>query len=96
MKTESEKLLDKTLRKKVKAIGGQYIKLDTTFHAGLPDRMCLLPGAIVVFIEVKTTGKKPTRIQRIAHRMLRTLDFRVEVIDNKLAIEKFIEDAKQR
>ena len=58
---------------------------------GLPDRMCLFPGHKIVFVELKTTGRKPKRIQAYMHNKLRALGFRVEVIDSVEGVEQFID-----
>lgn len=77
----SEKYLDDKLRAKIKNLGGLYIKLMSFLMGGLPDRLCLLPGARVLFVEIKTTGKELSKIQRIVHRKLISLGFTVLVID---------------
>lgn len=87
---ESEKLLERKLRDSVKAAGGWCIKLITMHITGLPDRLCLLPGAKVVFAEVKGTGKKPTKIQEHVHGKLRKLGFTVMVIDSSVKIKELL------
>jgi hypothetical protein len=58
------------------------IKLLSTFVKGLPDRMVICRGGYVGFAEIKTTGKKPTKIQSYVHEKLRALGFTVFVIDD--------------
>lgn len=58
------------------------IKLLSTFVKGLPDRMVICRGGYVGFAEIKTTGKKPTKIQTYIHEKLRALGFTVFVIDD--------------
>lgn len=58
------------------------IKLLSTFVKGLPDRLILCRGGYVGFAEIKTTGKKPTKIQTFIHDKLRQLGFVVFVIDD--------------
>lgn len=91
-KIEGEKLLEAKLSNKVKALGGWTLKLLSTHITGLPDRLCLFPGGRVLFAEVKTTKKKPRKIQRYIHDKLRGLGFRVEVIDTSEQIENIIRD----
>lgn len=93
-KTESEKLIERKLVQKVNSVGGMCIKLLTYQLTGLPDRMCLFPGGRVAFVELKTTGKKPRKIQEVIHNKLRALGFRVEVIDTTEGIIDFINDYK--
>ena len=87
---DSEKDIERLLVKKVKANGGLCIKLISDYVNGLPDRMCLLPGGKIVFVELKSTGQKPRKIQEYMHSVLRGLDFRVEVIDTTAGVENFM------
>jgi len=86
---ESEKVLEKYLVSEVKSLGGWAVKLLSGLVTGLPDRLILLPGGVVAFVEVKTTGKKASKIQRI-----NALGFRVEVVDSKEGINNFINSYK--
>ena len=80
---ESEKRLERLLKNTVEnKMGGLCVKLLSDFMIGLPDRMCLLPGSRIFFIELKTTGKKPRKIQVHMHQVLRKLGFDVYVIDS--------------
>lgn len=87
---DSEKTIERKLVEAVKAHNGMCIKLLCDQLTGLPDRMCLFPDHIIVFVEVKSTGKKPRRSQVYIHNKLRTLGFRVEVIDTIEGINNFI------
>lgn len=92
MLIESEKLLDKKLKAAVERQGGLSIKLVTLHFTGLPDRLCLLPNGRLFFAEIKTTGKKPKKVQTVVHNRLKSLGFRVEVIDNSEQIHQIIND----
>lgn len=87
---ESEKVLERKLAKWVKDAGGESIKLKSDYHTGLPDRLNLLPNANIFFCEVKSTGQKPTAIQKVVHKMLRSLGFNVYVIDNSLELSEML------
>lgn len=80
-KTYSEKLLEKALVRKFKDMGGLSIKLLSNHCVGLPDRLCLYPDGRSLFVELKTTGKKPRKIQALMHDKLRSLGQKVIVID---------------
>lgn len=90
VKPQSEKVTDALLRKRIKALGGKYIKLGTQYQSALPDRVCLLSDGRTVFVEVKSEGEKPTPLQEITHRDFRALGHRVEVIDTAEKVELFI------
>lgn len=89
---DSEKVVERKLVELVKINGGICIKLLCDQLIGLPDRMCLFPSHKIVFVELKTTGQKPKRIQTYMHNKLRTLGFRVEVIDTVESVVNFIDD----
>lgn len=79
----SEKDLERTFSEKLNRTKKVWvIKLLSTFIKGLPDRMILCQGGFVGFAEIKTTGKKPTKIQTYIHEKLRALGFKVFVIDD--------------
>lgn len=92
---ESEKIIERKLVEQVKLNEGLCIKLLCDQFIGLPDRLCLLPNGKLVFVELKTTGKKPRRIQTVVHNKLRKLGFRVEVIDTTAKVIELIENMLQ-
>lgn len=92
MEITSEKVIERKLVELVKLNGGMCIKLLCDQLIGLPDRMCLFPGHKIVFVELKTTGQKPKRIQTYMHNKLRALGFRVEVIDTVESVINFVDD----
>ena len=92
---ESEKLIDKKLAERIKKLGGWSIKLVCTHVTGLPDRLCLLPEGVIFFAEIKTTGKKPRKIQTLIHNRIRKLGFKVYVIDSSLGIEETLNTYKK-
>jgi hypothetical protein len=91
MDKTSEKVVERKLVELVKAKKGLCIKLLCDQLTGLPDRLCLFPGGAIVFVEVKTTGQKPRRIQTFIHNRLRALGFRVEVIDTIEAVIELVD-----
>ena len=78
----SEKVFERTLSKYVDDQGGMAVKLLSQFIKGLPDRMFLLKGGMVLFVEFKSTGKKPTKIQEYIHKRIQALGFPVLVVDS--------------
>ena len=86
----SEKVLEAELRERCKTLGWMCIKLTSQYQRGLPDRLILMPGGRVCFVEIKTTGKKPTALQRLTHERLRALGYRVEVVDTTESLDNLI------
>lgn len=88
---ESEKVLERTLVSIIEDVyHGMCLKLLTGEVIGLPDRICLLPGERVFFVELKTTGKKPRKIQVFIHNKLRALGFSVYVVDSTESLEEML------
>lgn len=51
--TQLEKDIEKKLRQKVEALGGRCLKWICPGWSGVPDRIVLLPGARIYFVETK-------------------------------------------
>ena len=77
-----ERDIEQKFAKAVKATGGIAPKFVSSGFDGMPDRIVLLQGGRVAFVEVKAKGKKPTALQLQRHGMLRRLGFRVFVLDD--------------
>lgn len=79
----SEKDLERTFSERLNGTGKVWaIKLPSTFVKGLPDRLVVCRGGYAGFAEIKTTGKKPTKMQSLIHGRLEALGFKVFVIDD--------------
>ena len=89
---ESEKKLERNLREAVKKLGGWSIKILSTHVTGLPDRLVLMPGGRLFFVEVKTTKVKPRKIQLAIHKKLQALGFKVEIVDNSERIKELLKE----
>lgn len=76
-----EKTIEKRLVDVVSRVGGLCLKLPAAQYVGIPDRLVLLPGGILAFVELKRAGQKPRYIQKRWHSILTQLGFNVFVID---------------
>lgn len=76
---ESE--IEGRLRKEAKKMGGMAVKFVSPGLDGVPDRIVLLPGRKIAFVELKAPGKKPRPLQEKRMRQLKNLGFPVYVID---------------
>ena len=77
-----EREIERKLVQAVKAAGGFCPKLVSPGTDGMPDRMVLLPGGRIGFVEVKAPGKKPRPLQEARRRQLAELGFKVYVLDD--------------
>ena len=78
-----EKIIEQKFRAAVRTAGGVAVKFVSPGLDGMPDRLALLPGGRMAFVEVKAPGKKPRPLQEARHRMLRRLGFKVAVFSNQ-------------
>ena len=77
-----EKIVEQHLVKAVKSSGGIAPKLVSPGFDGMPDRLVLLPGGKIGFVEVKAPGKEPRPLQVARHGFLRRLGFKVYILDD--------------
>lgn len=85
-----ETAIERRLKRKVEEAGGKALKFTSPGWAGAPDRLVLLPGGRLVFVELKAPGKTPRPIQLKRHEELKALGFDVVVIDSPEGVDEFI------
>ncbi|EHE4123973.1 VRR-NUC domain-containing protein [Salmonella enterica subsp. enterica serovar Bareilly] len=78
-----ESLIEKHLVAEVKKAGGVAYKFISPGRRSVPDRLVLLPGGRLVFVECKAPGKEPRANQLREHERLRALGFTVMVLASK-------------
>lgn len=88
---ESEKLIERNLSKAIKKLGGMCFKFVPKFFTGLPDRICLLPGGVVFFVETKSTGDTLRPRQKLVRNLLENLGFKVYKVDSTEDIKNIVE-----
>lgn len=91
----SEKSIERYLVEQAKQNGLLCLKYSNPNMVGYPDRLLVLPGGGVVWVELKSKGRKPTKIQQIRMSELTGMGHLVEVIDNKADIDKLIKTIKE-
>ena len=85
-----EKELENKFVRAVKAAGGKAYKFTSPGTDGVPDRLVVLPGGYIGFVELKQRGKKPTKLQELQIKRLCELGCRVFVLDRQEDIEYVI------
>ena len=83
----SEKQIEQRLVSRAKAAGGLALKWTSPGYAGVPDRIVLMPGGVIRFVELKAPGKKPSPLQVRVMERLSALGFDVRVIDSMEAVD---------
>lgn len=87
-----EKQVEQALAKAAKQRGGIALKFVSPAFDGMPDRLVLMPGGHIGFVEVKAPGKKPRPLQVSRHGLLRRLGFKVYVLDNPADIAGMLDE----
>lgn len=90
-KRENE--IERYLRRRVEAVGGQCVKFIPDFNRGWPDRIVLLPGGVLVWVELKRPkGGVIAPAQHVAHEDLRRLGQHVCVVRTQEEVDRLIEE----
>lgn len=89
-----EKTIERKLVVAVKATGGIAPKFTSPGYDGMPDRIVLLPGGLMAFVEVKSSGEKPRPLQLARHKLLRGLGFKVYVLNGEQQIGGLLDDIR--
>lgn len=87
-----EKTIETKLVQAVRAKGGLAPKFTSLGFDGVPDRLVLLPGGKVAFIELKAPGKTLRPLQVRRKRQLEALGFSVYCIDRPEQIETVLQE----
>lgn len=83
----SEKVTEAYLVRRIKDLGGVCLKYSNPGVVGYPDRVAVLPGGVTVWVEVKSRGKRPNKVQQLRHEQLRRLGHNVAVVESKQQVD---------
>jgi len=90
-----EKQVEERLKNEVLKIGGVAKKFTSPGTAGMPDRIVILPGGRIVFVETKRPkGGVVSGLQKHQHEKLRNLGCDVRLIYNYRMIDEFIKEVR--
>lgn len=79
----------------VKALGGITFKFVSPGRAGVPDRVVILPGGNIHFVELKALGGKPSRIQLRRISQLRKLGVKALVLTGATEVDDYLGDIRE-
>ena len=85
-----EKEIEQRFAQKIRLMGGVALKFVSPGFDGMPDRMVLLPGGRISFVEVKAKGEKPRPLQVSRMKMLHELGFDTYILDGVEKIENLV------
>ena len=89
-----EKIIEQYLVREVKKLGGIPYKFKSPQRRSVPDRLCIFTKKIMVFIEVKATGKMPTEAQLREMERLVDKEQWVLWVDSKSGVDRIIKKIK--
>jgi len=90
----SEKTIERKLRVGIEKLGGLCLKMPATFFIGIPDRLVILPGALVFFVETKSQGLKLRPRQLFVAKKLEALGVKVYKIDSEESLKLLLTTAE--
>ena len=85
-----EKVLEQYLVRKVKSMGGIAYKFTSPARRSVPDRLVLLPGGRILFVECKGSGARATKAQQYELDRISQLGFEAAVVDSKEKIDALL------
>lgn len=72
--------------------GGLCLKLDSSGMKGIQDRLILLPGGCVWFVELKKPGGRVGVLQQVRKRQIERLGFRSAIVWTKAGVDELVRD----
>lgn len=91
-----EKKLEQRLVKVVERNGGMCWKFISPGTPGVPDRICLLPGGRIIFVEMKAEWGRMANIQKYRKDQLTRLGYDARTIKGETQLQNFIQELEAR
>lgn len=87
-----EKDIEKLFRDEIKKAGGKAYKFTSPGNDGVPDRVVMLPGGRIVFVELKTDTGKLSKLQELRCRQIAELGQTVRVLHGLSEVRDFFRE----
>ena len=92
----AERDLERRLRDQLRRAGCLPLKFESPGYTGVPDRIVLIPGGRIVFVEMKAPGEKERPRQVYVQGLLRRLGFTVfSAVDSREKIDRVVEYCRE-
>lgn len=89
LETEVERYLCKKVKNE---LHGRALKFVSPGFNGVPDRIILIPGGRIYFVETKAPGKALRKLQKWVCGVIEGLGFVVLRIDTKQKVDAFVKE----
>lgn len=90
-----ESVIEARLRDGVKAMGGICWKFVSPGTTGVPDRIIILPGGRIIFVELKADTGRTSDIQQYRINELRNIGADVRILKGLSQVKAFLEEVQQ-
>lgn len=91
----SEHAIEMYLKKEVEKLDGECVKFEFV-GKGWPDRVCLFPKGLCVFVELKSPTGRCSAIQKVRIQWLRSHGYVATVINSRPRVDAMIKWAKEK
>ena len=88
--------IERRLVQGVKKLGGRAYKFVSPGNVGVPDRLVVLPGGVVLFVEVKAPDGRLSPNQRLQMRELTQMGAHVFVVWDAGDVDEFLQACRDR
>lgn len=92
---QPEARIEAWLNERIKELGGVSYKFVSPMNPGVPDRIYLMPGGVVWFVELKTTAGRLANIQKWQGERIRKMGCRYRVVKGMAQARAFIEELRK-
>ena len=86
-----ERDIEKKMLNAIRKMGGEAFKWVSPGNDGVPDRIVMLPGGRLIFVELKADRGRLSPVQKIQIRRIQKLGQDVEVVQGMDGLEEFLE-----
>lgn len=89
-----ESTIEARLIRGVHRLGGQCYKFVSPGNIGVPDRIAILPGGRVIFVELKNETGKLSKMQVWQHARLRGCGADARVLHSVEEVDRFLAEVR--
>lgn len=90
-----ERDIEQRLVREIRKMGGEAFKWTSPGNDGVPDRIVMLPGGILIFVELKADNGRLSSVQKVQIRRIQRLGQDVEVVQGMDGLEEFLQRVRK-